>query len=277
MRMLVTIPFVCLSTLAFTHSLQADENAPEKETREKRKETQEKDAPRREAADQKEEKAVAAVPPSAARLKSLMEQMEKLQRDLAETSQALAVGEMKEKQQKIMVEMAKAQEEMRRQMQQRGILSPAAGYGGPVDPSLQAVQQANMMLQSLESTAGAIPAGYVTGEHDPVEMGQKMVLAGLEVQVRALAAYINATDDKEAKDKLTKEFSGIVERVVEDRKKLRERTIQQLERRLAELKKNAEKDETAEQMTRRLLGGKQESADEVAAEKPEKPDTNSSK
>ncbi len=273
MRKFMTVPLVCLWARAVTFPSRADEKSAGKN------ETGKKDVQRQEAA-AGQEKADAAT--REARIQSLMQQMQKLQRALIEESQALSAGDLKEKQEKMVVEMKKMLEEMMRQMQQRGIAIPQPGaFGASVDPSSQALQQAKMMLQSLENVGGALPGGFGAGDQDPLEIGQKMVLAGLEVQLKALAGRINATEDKEAKQKLTAEFRGIIDQVVAGRKKLRERTVQQLEKRLAELKKNAEKEETADQMARRLLesgkGEEQASADETPTKEAKKGDAKSSK
>ncbi|MGE5191527.1 MAG: hypothetical protein ACM3U2_03435 [Deltaproteobacteria bacterium] len=270
MRKLMTVSLVCLWALAVTLPLRADEKSAGKN------DTGKRDIQKRETPAEKE-KPDATIGGPEARMKSLMQQMEKLQRAMAEESQALAAGDLKEKQQKMAAEMKKMQEEMMRQMQQRGIAFPQPGaFGAPVDPAFHALQQAKMMLQSLESATGAIPGGLGTGEQDPVEIGQKMVIAGLEVQLKVLAARINATEDEDARQKLTAEFREIIEQVVAGRKKLRERTIQQLETRLAELKKNAEKDETADQIAKRLLesakGGQKASADETPTKEAKKND-----
>jgi small-conductance mechanosensitive channel len=273
--MLKTILLVSLWALAGTFSLSADEKSAEKA------ESGKKDAEKQGIAAGKETSDAPTAGPEA-RLRAMMQQMEKMQRAIAEQGQALSAGEMKERQQKMLAEMKKMQEEMMRQMQQRGFPMPQPGaLGAPVDPSSMALQHAKMMLQSLENAGGSLPGGLGGGDQDPAEIGQKMVLAGLDVQLHTLAARINAATDKEAKQKLTAEFREIIDQVVTGRKKLRERTIQQLEKRLADLKKNAEKDETAEQMAQRLLEGakgpEQASADDAPTKEAKKPDAKSSK
>ncbi len=275
MRKLKTLALVSLWVLAAAFSLPADEKSAEKA------DVGRKDAEKQEGTAAKETPEAATAGPEA-RLRMMMQQMEKMQRALAEQGQAPSAAEMKERQQKMLAEMKKMQEEMMRQMQQRGVPMPQPGaFGAPVDPSFMALQQAKMMLQNLESAGGAFPGGLGAGEQDPAEIGQKMVLAGLEVQLRSLAARINATEDKEARQKLATEFREIIDQVVTGRKKLRERTIQQLEKRLADLKKNAEKDETADQMARRLLESakatEQASTDEAPTKEAKKTDGKSSK
>jgi small-conductance mechanosensitive channel len=270
MRKLMSVPLVCLWALAVTLPLPGDD-----------KPGANKDAEKQEVGPGKE-KVGAEKTTREARIKELMQQMEKIQRALAEESQALSAGDLKEKQQKMTAEMRKMQEEMQRQMQQRGAAFPPGGaIGGLGDPSQMALQQMKMMLQNLENFGGALPAGMPTGDHDPVEIGQKMVIAGLEVQLKGLAGRINATEDKEAKQKLTSEFREIVEQVVEGRKKLREKTILQLEKRLAELKKQGGKDESADQMAKRLLeagtGDEKGLSDEAPTKEAKKVETRSNK
>lgn len=290
MRKLMTVALVCLWSLAVTLPLRADEKPAEK-----------KDA----AADKKigSEK-------REARIKSLMEQMEKIQRALAEESVTLpaaAPADFSEMQKKMALEYEKVlaatreqaeqtrkmQEEMMRQFQQRSgtVLTPGGVPGGvalpggtafPGDPSQMMLQQMKQLVHQLDATtAGQLPAGVLASDQDPLEIGQKMVIAGLEVQLKGLAARINATEDKEAKQKLSDQFRELVENVVDGRKKLREWTIQQLEKRLADLKKQGQHAETADQAVRRLLeAGNSEasvSAAEPSAKEAKKPEAKSNK
>lgn len=292
MRKLMTVALVCLWSLAVTLPLRADEKPVEK-----------KDA----AADKKigSEK-------REARIKSLMEQMEKIQRALAEESAfhpVTAPADLGEMQKKMALEYEKVlaatreqaeqarkmQEEMMRQFQQRSgtVLAPGGVPGGVAlpggtafpgglgDPSQMMLQQMKQLLRQFDATAGELPLGAFAADHDPLEIGQKMVIAGLEVQLKGLAARINATEDKDAKQKLSTEFRELVENVVEGKKKLRERTIQQLEKRVADLKKQGQQEETADQAARRLLeaatSDAKVSAAEPATKEANKPEAKSNK
>jgi flagellar hook-basal body complex protein FliE len=282
MRQLVTVTIVSLWALAVVLPLRADDPAAQK-----------KEGDQKGVAAGKE-KAAAENPAREARVKALTEQMEKIQKELAKEAGGFpgpGTGDFKEMQLKMTAEMQKMQaaareqteqmrklpEEMIRQMTPRagafapGAIPGAPGFpGGPMpDASQQMLQQMKMMLQNLDNAALA-GSGAGTGEHDPVEIGQKMVIAGLDVQLRGLAARINATDDKKAKETLTGEFRELIEKVVEGRKKLRDRAIVQLEKRLAELKKHGEKEESAEQMAKRLLEAAKTDATAAAVDSPTK-------
>lgn len=258
MRKFMTAPLVCLWALAVIFPLRADEKPAEKKDA----------AAEKKGGSEKRE----------ARIKALMEQMEKIQRALAEESAAFPAGapaDLTEMQKKMAAEYEKMmaatrepgdqarkiREEMMRQFQQRGGIGFAPGSvpggqplpGGPGDPSQLMLQQMKQFLIQFDASAGEFPGGMLAVEHDALEIGQKMVIAGLEVQLKGLAARINATEDKEAKQKLTAEFRELVEKVVEGRAKLRERTIVQLEKRVAELKRQGQQEETADQVARRLL------------------------
>lgn len=289
MRKLLTVPLVCLWSLIIALPVRADDKPAEK----------------KEGAAEKE-KTGAEKPSREARIKALMEQMEKIQRALAEESvvpPAGAPADVIEMQKKMAAEYEKMlaatrgqgdqarkmQEEMLRQFQQRGGIGFPPGSvpgglplaGGPGDASQMMLQQMKQLLNQFDTTAGELPGGILAAEHDPLEIGQKMVIAGLEVQLKGLAVRINATEDKEAKQKLTVEFRELVEKVVEGRSKLRERTIQQLEKRVAELKKQGQQEEPADQVARRLLeAGKNDvkgSAGDPAAKEAKKPETKSNK
>lgn len=124
------------------------------------------------------------------------------------------------------------------------------GPVGPPDQNAILAQQMAAMLRMSESGHGALPGADL---QDHFEMGQRMVVAGLEAQLRGMADRIRKTGDASAREKLTADFKDLVSKVSEARKKRRDQQIEQLEKRLAELK--AQKDETPETIAERLLQG----------------------
>lgn len=149
---------------------------------------------------------------------------------------------------------ARMMEEMRRGM------IPPGGPAGAADPQAMMAQQMAAMLRMSE--AGGMPIGgpEIT---DPREMGQRMVLAGLETQLRGLADRIRGTQDAAAREEGTKEFKELISQLVEVRKKRRAKQIEELEKRLAALKD--EKIESADDVAKRLLADPQPESAPAAA------------
>ena len=251
MRQLTRLSFLCAVYLSASLTLAADDQPAEEKP-----------------AVAEKDKAAANQASREARIKALTEQMQKIQQQLAEETAGipnLALKEMQQRQQKMMAEQQrlqsatfeqqqerarKFQEEMMREMQRRA----AEGFGpaGAPRDATASLQQMKQMMQQL----GA--AGAPAGAQEPWEIGQRMVIAGLEVQLGGLAERIRETGDKGAREKLTAEFRDAVDRIVEARKSLRERTIQHLEKRIAELKKSADSEEQADDIVKRLLNPKVE-------------------
>jgi hypothetical protein len=141
---------------------------------------------------------------------------------------------------------ARMMEEMRRGM------IPPGGPAGAADPQAMMAQQMAALLRMTE--AGGFPGGGPEMT-DPREMGQRMVLAGLETQLRGIAQRIRTTQDPEAREEGTKELKELITQLVEVRKKRRAKQIEELEKRLAALKE--EKIESADEISKRLLADPQ--------------------
>ncbi len=148
---------------------------------------------------------------------------------------------------------ARMMEEMRRGM------IPPGGPAGAADPQAMMAQQMAAMLRMSEA---GVPIG---GPEliDPREMGQRMVLAGLETQLRGLADRIRGTQDAAAREEGTKEFKELITQLVEVRKKRRAKQIEELEKRLAALRD--EKIESADDIAKRLLADPQPEPPPAAA------------
>jgi DNA-binding protein H-NS len=144
-----------------------------------------------------------------------------------------------------------ALEQMRALFERGGTGRIPGTPGGPAvgDPAQLMQNQLHHLLRMMETTI--TNPGEGAEIQDPIEMGQRMVIAGLEVQLRGIAQRITATKDAEAKKELTEEFNDMVARVAEARDKQRTKQIEQLEKRLKALKET--KVESAEDLTRRLL------------------------
>ncbi len=147
---------------------------------------------------------------------------------------------------------ARMMEEMRRGM------IPPSGPPGAADPQAMMAQQMAALLRMSE--AGGIPGGGPELT-DPREMGQRMVLAGLETQLRGIADRIRGTKDPVARDEGTKELKELIAQLVEVRKKRRAKQIEELEKRLAALKE--EKIESADEISKRLLADPQPETEEI--------------
>lgn len=241
MRKLSLVSLVCLWALAAAIPLQADDKPAEKKALPAEKEKSADEKPSRES-----------------RIKTLLDQLKKIQHALIDEGVAHPPGWLldSKEQQRMADYEKKMQEEMTRQMQKRTKESFPAGtpfLSAAGDPATQTLFQMEHLLQQIDMLGGPGSFPAASGSHDPIEIGQQMVIAGLEVQLKGLASNINATKDKETHQKLKAEFHEIVEKVVDARKKQRDRTIKQLEKRLAELKKQADSDESADAMVKRLL------------------------
>lgn len=161
-------------------------------------------------------------------------------------------------------------EEMQRDLRERmraGILGEGIGLGGfpgglpgghpntgPFgqrggDPNSIMLQHLGRMME-IGEPGGLAGAG---DENDPIEMGRRMVITGLEVQLRGVAERIRSTEDKEAKEELTDELKEMVARIVEARKKHRDKSIERLEKRLETIRK--QEIESADAILKRLLEG----------------------
>jgi len=214
------------------------------------------------------------------RIKELQDQVQKLQEQLAKEGGGApgfgpfpggrpggaidpeAVRKIMEEQMQKMISEARgrvgqqgdpqaALEQMRALFERAGTGRIPGTPGGPnvADPAQLMQNQLHQLLKMMETTATGPAAGPEI--QDPVEMGQKMVIAGLEVQLRGIAQRISGTKDAEAKKELTEEFNDMVARVAEARSKHRAKQIEQLEKRLKALKES--KVESAEELAKRLL------------------------
>ncbi|RPI86528.1 MAG: hypothetical protein EHM42_05915 [Planctomycetaceae bacterium] len=218
--------------------------------------------------------------PREKRIQELMEQQRKIQEQLAKEGLGGPGGARPfgppggpggagfdpETMKKVMQEqMAKMLEDA----QSRGAAGPGGipgAPGGPVGPPDQHAIMAQQMAAMLRmSEAGH---GFAGGPEmaDHFEMGQRMVVAGLEAQLRGMADRIRKTEEGATREKMTAEFKDLVGKVSDARKKRREQQVEQLEKRLAELK--AQKDESAEVLAERLLKGEPK-PEAPAAEKKE--------
>ena len=158
---------------------------------------------------------------------------------------------------------ARMMEEMRRGM------IPPGGPAGAADPHTMMAQQMAALLRMSEGGGVPFSGPEMT---DPREMGQRMVLAGLETQLRGLAERIRGTQDAAAREEGTKEFKDLITQLVEVRKKRRAKQIEELEKRLAALKD--EKFESAEEISKRLLADPQPESPPAAAPRAEAEDKN---
>jgi hypothetical protein len=134
----------------------------------------------------------------------------------------------------------------------------AGAAGAPVGDSaaMLAEQYRREMMAS-----GGLPGGPMAGMAgglDRAEMGQQMVIRGLEFQLEAQAAAIRAAKDEQTKQEMTEDLRKMVEQVVEARRRHTERQIERLEQRLNELNEQAEDPESADEMLERLLNPKRE-------------------
>ncbi|MFN0050636.1 MAG: hypothetical protein ACKV0T_00505 [Planctomycetales bacterium] len=201
-----------------------------------------------------------------ARVKALMEEMRKVQQALAEEGVGAIPGgppDPKALQQRMSDEQKRMEEMIRQTMRRQPPVPPEGAPigvpvpGGPGDPRDQALMQMKQFLQNIDTLGGPgmMPGmpGMPGGGHDPLEIGQKMVMAGLEFQLKGLASRVNATTDKDAKEKLLADLRETCEKVVEGRRKHRARMIKELEARLADLKKQDDKDESTDALVKRLL------------------------
>ena len=91
-------------------------------------------------------------------------------------------------------------------------------------------------------------------QDDPAEAGKRMVMQGLGLQVGAMAADIRSTDDPKARAKMEAELRETVKIAVELRKKYRQERIARLEKLIARLRKEAEK-ESVDTIVKQLLSG----------------------
>jgi hypothetical protein len=148
---------------------------------------------------------------------------------------------------------ARMMEEMRRGM------IPPGGPAGAADPQAMMAQQMAALLRMSE--AGSLPGGGPEMT-DPREMGQRMVLAGLETQLRGIADRIRGTKDAAAREEGARELKELIAQLVEVRRKRRAKQIEELEKRLAALKE--EKIESADEISKRLLADPQPEAEAPA-------------
>lgn len=107
----------------------------------------------------------------------------------------------------------------------------------------------------------------IGGVEHPAEMGQKMVSAGFEVQLKSLADAIRNSEDEEIRAAMTEELKELVGLVVDVREKYCAKQIERLEKRLSELRDQAEHAESADAILDRLLAPPEEAAAE--AEQPD--------
>ncbi|MEX2560022.1 MAG: hypothetical protein WD403_08910 [Pirellulales bacterium] len=152
--------------------------------------------------------------------------------------------------------------------------------GAPAAPAARLAEQYHRELMLPGAVAGGPMAG-MAGGFDQAEMGQQMVIRGLEFQLEAQAAAIRAAKDEQAKQEMTEDLRKMVEQVVEARRRHTERQIERLEQRLKELNEQAENPESADEMLERLLSPQRqqrqahpraEQEQEEAAEEPHEED-----
>jgi hypothetical protein len=148
-------------------------------------------------------------------------------------------------------------EEMQAELNELRVQPRYAGPAGMADYTAMLVEQYRREMMRAGGPAAG-PMTGMAGSFDRAEMGQEMVIRGLEFQLEAQAAAIRAAKDEEAKQEMTEALRKTVEQVVEARRRHTERQIERLEQRLNELNEQAEDPESADEMLERLLSSNRE-------------------
>ncbi|MEX2119954.1 MAG: hypothetical protein WD847_10205 [Pirellulales bacterium] len=154
-------------------------------------------------------------------------------------------------------------EEMQVELDELRVQPRYAGPAGVADgarlagPTAMVAEQYRRAMMRVGGPAGGATTG-MAGSFDQAEMGQQMVIRGLEFQLEAQAAAIRSAKDEQAKQEMTEDLRQMVEQVVEARRGQTERQIERLEQRLKELNEQAENPESADEMLERLLSPSRE-------------------
>ena len=140
----------------------------------------------------------------------------------------------------------------RQAAQMKGAMSGRVpGISGP-DVGFSNIRMMGEYLRMMSSQQGSM---LLRGAElsDPAQLGQQMVVAGLEVQLKEIAIRIRSTDDKDRKEKMTSELAKLAELIVESRSRYRQQRIGRLEKQLDQLRKETNNAETSRQLVERLL------------------------
>lgn len=126
--------------------------------------------------------------------------------------------------------------------------------GPPITPGFPGIPGGTSEQAMREYMQAMLKAGFAGGDTLGAKAGRPMAIQGLEFELKTLASEIRSSKSDEARKAKTEELREIAETVVVLRRRYRKQAIDRLEKQLAALRQQDEKD-SADAVVARLLGG----------------------